>query len=398
MHQKSRTIILLGLVVLLLAACGGKEPRAPRGVMDSPEHHYRAGMHFLDAKEPARAIQEFNKALQLDPEYGPALAGKGLAKAMQGGDDALDHVEDGEDEARTPEEELRALVARIRALTAMAADNRMDAEELVEESEDAFDDAMDLIEDHPRLETPELYFYQGEVYLQALRLERAEEMYRRVLDLDRGMQDKARARWKLVQKVRRAAPQTHIGLEIALVDRLSRADMAALLVEETGFERFLDRTRGSTDTAFKAPEGPAEVWGREQGAQRGGRMSDVPGHPLSADIEIVTAYGIRGLAPFPDGTFRPDQELTRAEVAMILEDVLVRASNEPELATRYIGQTSPFDDLRADHPAFNAAMLTTTRGLLESGVRSGAFEPLAPVSGVDALLAVKRLKEELQVF
>lgn len=396
MNTRRFCILVLAIFMLGLAACG-KEPRPSRGIMDSPEHHYRSGMHFLDKKEPVRAIQEFNKALELDPEYGPALAGKGLARAMQGDEEALDTVEEGEDEAANPEEELRALVARIRALTVLAAENRMDPEDLVDESEDAFDDAMDIIEDHPRLETPELYFYQGEVYIQALRLERAEEMYRRVLDLGKGMQERAKARWKLAQKVRRAAPETHVGVEIALVDRISRADMAALLVEELGFERFFSRTPASVDTAFKAPDTPAEAWRKEQAIQ-GGRMTDVPGHPLSSDIEIVTRYGIRGLAPFPDGTFRPDQELSRAEVAMILEDVYVRAANDPGLATRYIGQTSPFDDLRPDHPAFNAAMLTTTRGLLESGVRSGSFEPMAPVAGVDALLAVKRLKEELQVF
>lgn len=383
------------LGALLLAACAGKEPRTPSGVMDSPEHHYRAGMHFLDKKDPVRAIQEFNKALQLDPEYGPALAGKGLAKAMQGDNEGLDGVEDGQDAAATPEESLRALIARIRTYTAMAAKQNVDEEELVEESEDAYDDAVEIIEEHPRLDTPELYFYQGEVYLQALRMERAEEMYRRVLDLGRGMEDRAKARWELVQKVRRAAPQTHIGLKIALVDRLSRADMAALLVEELGFEKFFSRTDGMADTRFQPPKTPGRIW---RDAHSGHGMVDVPGHPLAADIEIVTQYGIRGLQAFPDNTFRPDKELTKAEVAMILEDVLVRATNDDGLATRHIGEQSPFSDMRADHPAFNAAVLTTTRGLLETGVRSGYFAPLDPVAGVDAVLAIKRLKEELQVF
>lgn len=382
-------------LAVMLAGCAGKEPRTPSGMMDSPEHHYKTGMHYLDKKDAGRAISEFDKALELDPEYGPALAGRGLAKAMLGDAEGIDQVDDALDEATNPEQEIRALVARIRTLTAMADAKGADVQELLEEGEDAYDDAMDIIEDSPRLETPELYYYQGELYLRALKMEQAEEMYRRVLDLHRGMEAEAQERWELVQKVRRAAPQTHVGLKIALVEQITRADMAALLVEELNFDDFLSRTGVPADTSFKAPTKPDQAWKQEQG---GGMMTDVSGHPLSGAIEIVTGYGVRGLKSFPDNTFRPDQVMTRAEVAMVLEDILIRAANEPTLATRYIGQASPFSDLRADHPAFNAAMLTTTRGLLATEGRSGSFEPMAPVSGVDALLAVKKLKEELRVF
>jgi tetratricopeptide (TPR) repeat protein len=384
------TVSILALIAV--AGCAGKEPRAPIGVMDTPEHHYRLGMRFLDSKEAARAIQSFDKALELDPDYGPALAGKGLAKAMQGDDEGLKSIRKGEREAGTPEQELRALIARIRAYTSMTSRKQMSPDDLVDESEDTFDDAMDIIEDHPRLETPELYYYQGEVYLQALRLERAEEMYGRVLRLGRGMEDQAKKRWEIVQKVRRAAPQTHVGERIALVESISRAEMAALLVEELEFQRFLDGPK--TAGTFQAPRNPSEQWRSEQGA----RMVDMAGHPLAAAVEVVTSYGIRGLQPYANNRFQPDKDLAKAEVAMILEDILVRATNDPSLATRYIGQSSPFSDLRADHPAFNAAMLTTTRGLLQGDVRSGGFAPNDTVPGVDAVLAIKKLREELRVF
>ena len=58
-----------------------------------------------------------------------------------------------------------------------------------------FDDAMDLIDDDPKLEDPALYYYQGEAYLQALRFERAEDMFNRTVRLGRGMEDKAKQRW-----------------------------------------------------------------------------------------------------------------------------------------------------------------------------------------------------------
>ncbi len=383
------------LLALLLTAmgCGSKAPRTPSGVMDTPEHHYRVGMRFLDNKEPTRAVQSFNKALELDPDYGPALAGKGLAKTMLGDREGLERIEDGQDEATTPEQELRTLIARIRAYSSITSQKKMSAEDMVDESEDAYEDALDIIEDNPRLDTPELYYYQGEVYLLALQLDQAEEIFDKVLKLRQGMEAQAKKRWETVQKVRRAAPQTHVGLRIALVDSLTRADMAGLLVEELGFERFLKKEKRSD--AFQAPQDPAQQWRTNEGRTR---MVDVAGHPLAADIEVVSSYGIRGLQPYSDNTFRPDKPLAKVEVAMILEDILVRATNDPSLATRHIGQNSPFSDLRADHPAFNAVMLTTTRGLLQGDLRSGGFAPTDPISGVDALLALKKLREELRVF
>ncbi len=390
-QTRARLIICMLCAVFVLAGCG-KEPRVPSGSMDTPEHHYRTGMHFLDKKDPVRATQAFDKALELDPDYGPALAGKGLAKAMQGDDSAsLDQIEDGEDEARTPDQELRSHIAKIRAYTALAAKGKMDAEELVEETEDVFDDAMDLVDDDPKLENPALYYYQGEAYLQALRFDRAEDMFDRTVRLNRGMEDQAKQRWELVQKVRRAEPESLIGKRIALMDEVSRADMAALLTEELGFERFFSRTQEIADGSFKSPDAVSQS--SEVPSAR-----DVSSHPLQQDIDIVISYGVRGLQPYPDGTFRPNQALSKAEVAMILEDIFARATNDPGLYTRFIGQASPFSDVRADLPYFNAVMLCTTRGVLDTGVRSGSFGPLSPVSGVDAVLAIRKLKSELPAF
>lgn len=391
---------LLPLIVLLavLTGCGGKEPRQPSGIMDSPEHHYRAGMHYMDKEQPERALSEFEKALELDSRFAPALSGKGLALAALGKtEDGMDAIDDGQDEAQTPTQELQSLIARLRAYVEMAKQRRFSEEELIEETEDVFEDAEDVIDDNPRLNEPALYYYMGQAYMWGLELEKAEKMFDKVLRIGLGYKDQAKAKWELVQKVRRAAPETHMGRRIALVERISRADMAALLVEELGFDRFLSRTQSATDTSFRPPEEPTVATSNSM-PRRSGPPMDVVDHPLSADIELVLSYGVRGLEPYPNGRFMPQQGLSKAEVAMTLEDIFVRAMNNPALATQFIGQASPFNDIRADHPYFNAAMLTTTRGLLSTSVRGGNFGPGDPVSGVDAVLAIKKLKSELSVF
>ena len=82
---------------------------------------------------------------------------------------------------------------------------------------------------------------------------------------------------------------------------------------------------------------------------------------------------------------------------MMIEDILIKISGDNALATRFIGSTSPFPDLRADLPYFNAVMVVNTRGLMEAkNMISGAFMPLEPVGGADALLVIRKMREELR--
>ena len=51
---------------------------------------------------------------------------------------------------------------------------------------------------------------------------------------------------------------------------------------------------------------------------------------------------------------------------MMIEDILIRIAGDRTLATRYVGNRSPFPDLRADLPYFNAVMaVVTSRGIME---------------------------------
>jgi hypothetical protein len=221
-------------------------------------------------------------------------------------------------------------------------------------------------------------------------MDRAGALYAQVLDLGQGFEDRARQRWKLLQDARRVAPGSAAGRRIALVESITRADMAALLTEEIDVARFYAATPPAKAQTFTTPRPRVRYYDSDP--------YDVREHPLAASISEVLEYGVKGLEPYPDGSFRPDEPLTRAEAAMIYEDVLVRATGDWSLATSHIGKKSPFRDLGADHAAFNAAMLATTRGLMSADARSGRFEPGATVSGVDALSALIRLKDGLRLF
>ena len=115
------------------------------------------------------------------------------------------------------------------------------------------------------------------------------------------------------------------------------------------------------------------------------------------DIEAIIRIGTRGLEVYPDGTFRPDEPMDRAGYAMMIEDILIKVSGDNNLATRFIGSPSPFPDLRPDLPYFNAVMVVTSRGIMEAkDMMTGAFAPREPVGGADALLVIRKIREELK--
>jgi hypothetical protein len=235
------------------------------------------------------------------------------------------------------------------------------------------------------------YYFMGLAYKEALDFNSAGQMFTKVLELKSDYVAEAETQWNFLQKVQRAMPGTATGKQIALVECITRADAAALFMEELKIDVLYKKRAPKTyDTSFKDPEKaaakPVKVTAK-----------DIADHPLKADIEGILEIGVRGLENYPDGNFHPGELVTRAAYAMIVEDILVKVTGDNSLATKFIGSTSPFPDLRSDLPYFNAIMVVTSRGIMEArDMTTGEFAPLSPVAGVDALLIIRKIKEELK--
>ena len=94
-------------------------------------------------------------------------------------------------------------------------------------AKDEFDEAVKL---DPRYSPA--YYFMGLAYKEAFEFNLAGQMFTKVLELKTGYVDEADVQWKFLQKVQRAMPGTATGKQIALVERLTRADAAALFMEE----------------------------------------------------------------------------------------------------------------------------------------------------------------------
>jgi hypothetical protein len=384
-YRKLFVFLMFVAVGALVISCAPKVAK-PVGEMDTPEHHFYTGMKLLDQAKYADAKGEFDRAIELDPKFSRAYAGNGLVKAYQGDSKgAFDVMKQAWKYAKKDDEELFVHVCKIRLYTMGKPDKNW-----LNDATSEFEFAIKI---DPQ--SSAAYYFMGLAQKSGLNFEKAGQMFRQAIDINKDYVKEADSEWNLTQKIQRAMPGTIAGKKIAILERITRADAAALFMEELKIDvLYKKRTPRTFDTAFKDPEKAKAVAGKTSVT-----ATDIASHPLKVDIDGIIKIGVRGLEINSDGTFRPNDFVDRATYAMMIEDILIKVTGDNALATKFIGSTSPFPDLRADLPYFNAVMVVTSRGIMETkDITTGEFAPLGPVAGVDALLIIRKIKEELKFF
>ena len=377
-RRKNINILCVLFILSIIAGCAKSKVRKPKSVMDNPQHHTNNGYRYLEKGELKKAFESFDQALQLDPKYSPALAGIAIVYGKQGNfKAAFKRIKKAHG--------LEKHIGLIRLYSMQRGKN------WYKNVQKEFKKGIKKDPDNPAL-----WFYMGVAHKLNYAFDKAGEAFKKVLEINKEYVNKANHEWKLVQKIQRAAPGTTIGNKIALIDAITRAEVAALFIEELKLDK-LYKKRGikNIDTSFKPPELNNKEYQAEK-IVKAPKVTDIDNHVLKADIETVINLQIRGLEVFPDHTFQPDRKITRVEYAVMIEDILIKITGDESLATKFIGTPSPYPDVRNDHFAFNAIMTVTTRGILEAKT-NGEFGMQDKVSGAEALLAIRRLKEELNL-
>lgn len=371
-----------------VVASGCAKPAPPVSVMDTPEYHYKSGLKYLDNDRMDDAMKSFDRAIALDPKSPLGYIGKGLAFGKKGD---FKSARDNMEKARGYDKGIEARIGMIRLASFEMVAQPRKAKDLIRDAESEFRAA-----NNKEPNNPALHYYMGMAYKTALDFDRSAEMFKKVLDLNKEFTVEANAEWAVIQKIQRAAPGTEIGRKIALIEKIDRADIAALFDQEMNLEKlFTKRGTKAYDTAFKAPTEATTRFSPERMVKME-PATDISDHWLKPSIELVLRLQVRGLEAGPNHTFEPDKLITKAEFALMLEDILIKVTGDETLATKYIGATSPFPDVRNDHYAFSAIMTATSRGFLEADKATGEFRPLDHVSGADALLSIREFKNQLK--
>ncbi len=385
MFNKKIFFILAVVSFFFFYSCAPK-PMAPKAELDTPEHHVTNGNKLLKAEKLDAAFHEFNRAKELNPKFSPAYVGLGLVDGFNNNfKNSFNNMKEARKYARGDEQKIAVTVGFMRVYIMGKENADKNWFQLVKEE---FDKSMLIAKD---VSGP--YFYMGLACKMSYKFHEAASQFSRVLELDKDYVKEADREYEIVQKIERAMPGSKIGKKIALVEKITRADIAALFIEELEIDEiFKKRTPKRFDTAFKSPEKELKA-GEYVKIQP---AIDIDDHVLKADIDAVIKIGIKGLQPFPDHTYKPYQTITRAEFAMMIEDIIIKVTGVDDLATRFIGSVSPFPDLRNDLPYFNAVIISTTRGIMTAmDLSTGEFDPIGTVSGADALLSIRALKSQL---
>ena len=380
--HKIVVLVLTGIWLSAIFSIQGCAPkiRPSKSLLDTPEHHVQSGMKLLKLGKYHDAMREFDLAKGLDPKFSAAYVGSGLVLGHKGDfKHGIKDMDKAVDLAKAKEEKVNANVGLIR-LYLLGKESAHKS--WLSKARRAYSAAIRLSPD-----SSAAHYYMGECYKEALEFDEAATLFTKVLDINDGYVVEANDAWKLIQKIRRAAPGTMIGKKIALVDQITRADIAALFIQELKIDEIFAKKK-VFDTSFKSPEKTFET----QQIVKTAPALDIAEHVLRTDIESVMELGIKGLEPYPNHTFKPDEKIARAEYAMMIEDILIKVTGDQKVATKFIGSPSPFPDLRSDLPYYNAVMVSTTRGIMQTkDMATGEFDPMGSVSGADALLIIRRL-------
>jgi len=388
-----KTLLLALLSMALLSNCA--KTRKAGGQMDTPEVHYEQGMKYYNSGDFTRAEKEFELARTLDFKYAPCYAGLALCEGEKGRaekdpkarEKRFDKAEEYLDKAMDLDKKLvAAWLAKgmIITLQHMADEDK----DWVEDAIEAYDKVIEKL--NPKCS--EAYYRKGWTLKYAYQFREAADQFKKVLDLNQNFTKEADAQWKIMQDIERAAPGSKIGMKIALIEKISRADVTALFVSELDVASLIEKKRPKNyDTGFKAPTDARTV--QADSTVKIEKMTDIAGHWAENFVTDIVNLQVRGLEAYPDHTFQPDKLITRGEYAFMLEDILIAILREESLATKYLdGNASRFPDVNASAPYYNAICNMVDKNIMDANINS-EFEPEHTVSGTEALLAIRALKE-----
>ena len=361
------------LSLIFIISCGTK----PQSDVDTPEYHFKAGMRAIENGDFQQAIKSFQRSVDLDKKFALGYGGLGLAHANLGNNKDAKNFASKCASRGSKDPEALSLSAQV-WITMRSSEKRW-----FKRAEDYLKTALKRDKEH---EGSQYWF--GVAYLYNYQFDEAEDYFRKVVNKRGEYSGKADSKWKLSQKIVRAMPGTPAGKKVALKERINRADLAVLFAEELKIGVLFDRMPVQS-SGFQTPS---------QASQTATVVvpNDSRDHWAETWIKDMIRYGIMNVEP--DGNFYPDDDINRANYAMAVQRLLVVATRDESLETKYFGEAqSRFSDVPASHFAYNAMAICTERGIMEIDMMNNRFNPTGDVTGADALLIIRNLQNSLRM-
>ncbi|MDP8206751.1 MAG: S-layer homology domain-containing protein [Candidatus Electryonea clarkiae] len=372
--------VLIMFSIFLIIGCGPKKLTS-ESLLDEPEYHVSQGLKLLDRGDVEGAAQSFERAKGLDPKYAEAYCGLALVEAARSNfKEARSMAEKGISlsEKKNP----WAYVVRGRVYL-----QERKGDDWLKKADRDFEKATKM---DPELS--EAYFWWGVAKKNNFEFNKAGTLFSKAIEFKDDWSERADFEYALVQKIQRAAPGTRVGMKIALMDEITRADLAVLFMEELKLAEVLKKTGAKEyDTGFTAPDDPTQF---KEDKEEAKDPVDLENHWANSWIRDILEYEVMELSP--DRKFYPNEKITRAEFALFIQNIMIHALHDESIATKYIVEDSRFKDMRSGTATYNAAALCVDTNILDSNL-DRTFEPMKTLGGTDALLSIRQFQNRLRM-
>ncbi len=339
------------------------------------------------------AIARFDRVLQSNPSYVPALVGRGEALLALGREaEALTAFES----AVKADPQLQTIARRVEVLRARALQENVAAARRAAQA-NRLDEAAKLYEQAIAAspQSPFLVRDLAEVEAKQGKTDQALERYRRVIEMDptdavsririgeildaRG--DLAGAR-KMYTEANTLEPSDNLRRRMAAIDaRLAYLELPA---EYRAIPEASSITRGDLASLIgirlqalldRAPAQPVVI-------------TDARDHWASEWIMATAGAGV--IEPYENHTFQPRNAVRRSDLAQAVARMLkVIAAGQPELLKDWQSRVQKMGDVGVSNLHYADASLSVAAGIIPL-VDGGSFQLSRPVSGAEAIDAITR--------
>lgn len=347
----------------------------------------------LARKDPKAALPHFDRSVEADAKYIPALVGRGQALlALARNADALASFES----ALALDPSLADVRRQVEVLKFRGA------EENLKRARDAaragrYDDAQTAYQ-AALAGSPEsafLYRELADVERQAGARDRALEHYRKAIALDPsdakslvqiGELLLASGDYAGAQKAYADALQIEPSdaVQVRLDAARDRAALAALPAEYKAIPDAPEITRADLAALLGVRLAPLLQSARQHDAVL---ITDVRNSWAQPWIMSVARTGV--MEPFENHTFQPRALVRRVDLAQAVSRVLMHVAPTGP-GKDWLSAKMKFTDMPPGHLAYSAASVAVASGVMTA--IDGAFQPSKPVSGAEAVQAIDRLE------
>lgn len=342
----------------------------PQSPQDTPKDHYQAGMKLIVAKDAAKAEAEFLRAIELDKKS--PLGYAGLAALEMSRSKYKSSINYANKALRYDRKYTDAGIIKGRAFMTHGKKDSSSRAKL------AFQNVLDI---DPQNE--EALFYMGEICLNGFQFKEAQGYYAQASERKGSFASRADERIRLTIRILAMDQISDSGKRISLSDQLTRSELCHLLIDELKLKDLLKiRQVHRYESAYFDTDPKQKI------------PSDIANRHDRGELLDIIALHMPDLDIYPNGKFYPSRIVTRAEFAMVLQDIIVMLDDDQTLPAKYSDSESPFPDIRPDYFAFNAVMVSVEEGIMKADPQTGQFNTDNPVSGIDALEMIRALAEK----